>query len=291
MGLLKRKLIADAGSTKVEWALIGPNGTLEANFTTPGFNSLMAEREDILASLAEVDTQLREVGRPEEIRFYGAGCVSRAVCEKVEDALRTVWQSGTIAAESDLVGAARALFGRSKGIACILGTGSNSCLYDGEKIASNVPSLGYILGDEGSGASLGKRLINDAFKGHLPAQVREKFLSEHKITLQDILDMVYRKREANKFLASLVPFLSRYLWNPYVYSLVLEEFRSFIRRNIAMYPGAHTLPISFIGSIAVVFEKVLREAAAAEGYKVAAVVKSPVPGLISYHTAELIDKL
>lgn len=289
MGILKRKLIADAGSTKVEWALIGPDGKLEANFTTPGFNSLMAEKEEIQSALADVDTLLKDYEMPEEIRFYGAGCVSRQVCQKVEDALRAVWGSEIIAAESDLVGAARALFGKSKGIACILGTGSNSCLYDGEKIAVNVPSLGFILGDEGSGASLGKRLINDAFKGHLPSPVREKFLAEHNITLDDILDMVYRRKEANKFLASLVPFLSRYLWNPYVYSLVLEEFRSFIRRNIAMYPGAHTLPISFIGSIAVVFENVLREAASAEGYSVAAIMKSPVPGLISYHTAELLS--
>lgn len=289
MGILKRKLIADAGSTKVEWALIGPDGKLEANFTTPGFNSLMAEKEEIQSALADVDTLLKDYEKPEEIRFYGAGCVSRQVCQKVEDALRAVWGSEIIAAESDLVGAARALFGKSKGIACILGTGSNSCLYDGEKIAVNVPSLGFILGDEGSGASLGKRLINDAFKGHLPSPVREKFLAEHNITLDDILDMVYRRKEANKFLASLVPFLSRYLWNPYVYSLVLEEFRSFIRRNIAMYPGAHTLPISFIGSIAVVFENVLREAASAEGYSVAAIMKSPVPGLISYHTAELLS--
>lgn len=287
MGIIKRKLIADAGSTKVEWALIGPDGKLEANFTTAGFNSLMAEKDEILAAFANVDSLLNGYDKPQEIWFYGAGCATREICAKVEEALARTWDAEAVKAESDLLGAARALFGKSKGITCILGTGSNSCLYDGEKISFNVPSLGYILGDEGSGAALGKRLISDAFKGHLPDPVREKFLKEYSMNLAEILDMVYKRKNPNKFLASLVPFLQKHLWNPYVYSLVLEELRSFIRRNVAMYPGAHTLPISFIGSIAVEFENVLREAASAEGYKVAAVTKSPVSGLISYHTAEL----
>lgn len=280
---MKRKLIADAGSTKVEWAMLAPDGSLEARVITDGLNALMAEPEDITNSLSKVKEALNDRLSPDEIHFYGAGCATPAICHKVEDALRQTWNVQEVSVDSDLLGAARALFGKNKGIACILGTGSNSCLYDGDKIQHNVPSLGYILGDEGSGSALGKRLVGDAFKGHLPDPMREKFLEEYGLSLGDILDKVYRRKEANKFLASLVPFLERHLWNPYVYSLVHEEFRHFIRRNVAMYPGAHSLPISFIGSIGIVFEKVLREAARAEGYKVAAVVKSPMDGLIEYH--------
>lgn len=280
---MKRILIADAGSTKAEWAMLSPDGEVEAHVKTDGFNALMAEPEDIMNALAKVKEELNDRLSPDEIWFYGAGCATPEICHKVEDALRQTWNAPKVTAASDLLGAARALFGRNKGIACILGTGSNSCLYDGENIQQNVPSLGYILGDEGSGSALGKRLVGDAFKGHLPDPIRQKFLDEYGLTLSDILDNVYRRKQANKFLASLVPFLGRHLWNPYVYSLVHEEFRHFIRRNVAMYPGAHSLPISFIGSIGVVFEKVLREAAQAEGYKVAAVVQSPVEGLINYH--------
>lgn len=286
---MNRKLIADAGSTKVEWTLIAPDGEVEGHIVSEGLNALMAEKEQMADAFAKARTLLGDAA-PTEVFFYGAGCATPAICAKVEEVLADAWGTQTVTAASDLLGAARALFGREQGIACILGTGSNSCLYDGTRISLNVPSLGYILGDEGSGAALGKRLVSDAFKGHLPAPVREAFLAEYGLTVSDILDKVYRRSDANRFLASLVPFLHRHLWNPYVYSLVLEELSQFIRRNVAMYPGAHSLPISFIGSIAVAFEKVLREAAAASGYRVSRIEKSPTEGLVAYHGGRTTPK-
>lgn len=282
LNLMRKILIADAGSTKIDWALISDAGDIMGRFATDGLNALLAEMEDAEALMRNVRGQLGE-HIPDEIHYYGAGCATERICGKMAEALERIGGTPAVSVSSDLLGAARALFGRESGIACILGTGSNSCLYDGEKIACNVPSLGYVLGDEGSGAALGKRLVRDAFKGQLPQTVREKFLDTYQLTLGDILDKVYRSPAPNKFLASLVPFLSDNLWNPYVYSLVLEELTSFIKRNVAMYDGAHSLPVSFTGSIASVFGKLLREAASSQGYHVSDIVGSPIEGLIQYH--------
>lgn len=276
-------LIADAGSTKVDWALVSVAGEVLGRCHTEGINALLAEECEVQENLKMVKGTL-PAEHISEIYYYGAGCASERVCVRMSELLAAAWPEATVHVESDLLGAARALFGADSGVACILGTGSNSCLYDGVKIAANVPSLGYILGDEGSGAALGKRLISDAFKRQLPEKVCNDFLSEFNITLPEILDRVYRMPAPNKFMASIVPFIKANLWNPYIYSLVREEFTAFIKRNVAMYQGAHFLPLSFIGSIAVHFEDVLREAATAQGYKVDTVISSPMEGLIKYHS-------
>lgn len=285
-------LIADAGSTKVEWVILNSENEVEARITTHGINALMAEPADLLTHFKKARSLMHIASPVSSIHYYGAGCATQAICSKVKNALQEVWGTNgseseksdlTINVESDLVGAARALLGNTPGIACIMGTGSNSCLYDGEKITSNVPSLGFILGDEGSGAALGKRLVADAFKGQLPELVKDHFLSLYELTLEEILDYTYRRPAANRFLASLVPFLKDHIWNPYVYSLVREEFASFLKRNVAMYPGSRTLPLSFTGSIAFHFSDILKEVAENEGFKVGKICKSPMEGLIEYH--------
>ncbi len=292
---MKRKLIADAGSTKVEWVIVNNDGGTEARVSTHGLNALLAEPEEIARLFSKAKTLLNNA-KVDEIFYYGAGCATPAICQKIKDALIATWMpeendgpeehaQSHAHVESDLLGAARALLGRSPGIACILGTGSNSCLYDGEKIVSNVPSLGFILGDEGSGAALGKRLVSDAFKGQLPELVRDHFLNLYELTLEEILDYTYRRPAANRFLASLVPFLKEHLWNPYVYSIVREEFKSFLKRNVALYRGSHSLPLSFTGSIAFHFADILREAAESQGLKVGKIEKNPMDGMISFHTS------
>ncbi|MDE7109893.1 MAG: ATPase, partial [Muribaculaceae bacterium] len=219
----------------------------------------------------------------DDIYYYGAGCATKEICKKIKSALLSVWQPEICEVNSDLLGAARALFGNRKGIACILGTGSNSCLYDGGQIIMQIPSLGYVLGDEGSGAALGKRLIGDVFKEQLPASVREMFLEEYKLTLPEILEKIYKLPSPNRFLASFVPFLKKNLWNPYIYSLVLKELTRFVKRNVAMYPGAHALNVNFTGSVAFHFQNILKEATASLGYSVTHVTETPVDGLIDYH--------
>ncbi len=283
---MRTKLIADAGSTKVEWVMLDTMGNPVQRFVEEGMNALLASIDEIELAFGSVNTRLDAVQTPDEIHFYGAGCATAEICTKVEEALSKIWPDAEVHASSDLLGAARALFGHTSGIACILGTGSNSCLYNGNEIETNVPSLGYILGDEGSGAALGKRLVADAFKNHLPEVVREKFLTAYGLSLGDILDKVYRRGAPNRFLASLVPFLKDNLWNPYVYSLVHQELTQFVKRNIAMYSGAHFLPVGFIGSIAYHFSDILRDAVSTEGYKVDKITKSPIEGLIKYHRDE-----
>ncbi|MCM1290315.1 MAG: ATPase [Prevotella sp.] len=281
---MKIKLIADAGSTKVEWVLLDSNGIVKERFVTEGLNALLSSKDDILKAFQEVNTHIGNT-RPELIYYYGAGCATDLICSKISDALIQTWPEASTFVSSDLLGAARALFQDKPGIACILGTGSNSCHYNGYDIETNVPSLGYVLGDEGSGASLGKRLVADAFKLRLPEVMREKFLDQYGLSLSDILDKVYRCPAPNKFLASLVPFIKENLWNPYIYSLVYEELTHFVKRNIAMYSCAHSLAVGFTGSIAYHFSDILREAVSAQGYEVSTVSKSPIDGLILYHTS------
>lgn len=280
---MKNILIADAGSTKIDWVLLSQTGDAETRITSHGVNALLSDSEDIKAAFTKAAQDLGQEESLDEIYYYGSGCATPEICDKLHKVISEVWQAGSVSVNSDLLGAARSLFGDEKGVACILGTGSNSCLYDGVEIKSNVPSLGFILGDEGSGAALGKRLVSDAFKGHLPKPVRDRFLKMYEFSMADVLDYTYRRPAANRFLASVVPFIQSHLWNPYVYSIVIEEFTSFFKRNIAMYPGAHTLPLRFTGSIAWHFADILKEAADRLGYKVDKITKSPLDGLIEFH--------
>lgn len=281
---MKNKLIADAGSSKIDWVLLSDTGDVINRITSIGLNALLAEPAEIVDTFRKVADKIEVTETLNEVHYYGAGCATAAICDKIHNAISEVFPAGTINVSSDLLGAARSLFGKESGIACILGTGSNSCLYDGNSIRSNIPSLGFILGDEGSGAALGKRLIADAFKGHLPKPIRDQFMKMYELSLADILEYTYRRPAANRFLASLVPFIKDRLWNPYVYSLVLEEFSQFLKRNVAMYKGARTLPLSFTGSIAWHFSDILREAAERQGLKVDTITQSPIEGLIKYHT-------
>lgn len=284
---MKHKLIADAGSTKIEWVMLDPDGRVVSRTTSDGLNAIIAHPDEVRSQFADARNALGADASVDEIHYYGAGCATVSACSRIDNVLRNVWDAANVYVNTDLLGAARALFGRNRGIACILGTGSNSCLYDGHDIVRNVPSLGYILGDEGSGAALGKRLISDTFKGQLPEVIKTKFQDIYKLKIEDILENVYRSQKPNKFLASLVPFLSSHLWNPYIYSLVLEEFTIFVKRNIAMYPGAHSLPIAFTGSIAYYFEEILRDAIERQGYKVAKISRTPMEGLIAFHNGSI----
>ncbi len=217
-----------------------------------------------------------------KIFFYGAGCIpeKKGVVEKV---LRKVFpDADRIEVESDLLGAARAVCQHQEGLACILGTGSNSCLYDGEKIVGNVPPLGYILGDEGSGAVLGKLFLNALFKGALPDGMKEDFLQSSGLSYPEIIQRVYRQPMANRFLASTSLYISEHLDVPALRELVKQNFRDFFHKNIAQY-GRHDLPVGAIGSIAYHYRDLLQEVAEEKGYKLSTVAKSPMEGLVAFH--------
>ena len=278
-------LVADCGSTKIDWCLLN-DGKVEKQVFTMGMNAVMLTEEEIRQRIA--DELVGELSGYDvtEVYFYGAGCISPEVCGNVERAIRANFpQAGTVEVHTDLLAAARALCGHEAGIACIMGTGSNSCYYDGQDIVENVSPLGYILGDEGSGAVLGKILLGDVLKNQLPEDLCAKFLDQFELDRLTIIRRVYKEPQGNRFLASVSPFLIQNIDRPEIHALVLNAFKAFFVRNIAQYPAYRELSVNFIGSIAYYYHAVLTEAAEACGCRVGQIVKSPMEGLIKFHTA------
>lgn len=277
-------LIADSGSTKIDWCLLNDK-KVEKQVFTLGMNAVMLTEEEMRGRLSEELAPEIEGYPVDAVYFYGAGCISPQVCGNVERAIRAVIPSAeTVEVHTDLLAAARALFGHEPGIACILGTGSNSCCYDGKDIVENVSPLGYILGDEGSGAVLGKLLIGDVLKNQLPEDLCEKFLAQYDLDRLTIISRVYKEPQANRFLASVTPFLLENIDREEVHTLVLEAFKAFFKRNIIQYPSSRQLDVNFVGSIAFHYRPVLEEAASAMGCRVGKVLKSPMDGLIRFHS-------
>ena len=279
-------LIADSGSTKTDWALVPQCSMFNGQCSivnTQGLNPVHQSREDILQILrSELLPQLAS-SEVTSVFFYGSGVrpeseslMSHILCEVFPHA-------ETVEAHSDLLGAARALCGHNYGIASILGTGANSCLYDGKDIVQNMPAMGYILDDEGSGAALGKRFLHDLYKGVLSEKVKMSFESETGLSLPEIITKVYRQPLANRFLASLSPFIHRHLDEPDVRRMTIDSLTEFFIYNIVPYKRPD-LPVSFVGSIAFFFESELREAAESQGFTVGTILRSPIEELVHFHS-------
>ena len=277
-------LIADSGSTKTDWLYIAPDGT-QTELHTDGINPARDTRDIIYNviyhQLLTQDIPLKEDGEALNVYFYGAGCIM-PFSQSVRSVFKELFPKCSVEVESDLLGAARALCGNEPGIACILGTGSNSCLYDGRDIIMHTPPLGYILGDEGSGSFLGKALLNGLFKGLLPEELKLAFCEKYNLSLPDIIERVYRQPSANTFLASLVPFISEHRSHPAIHDMLVETFRQFIVRNITIY-GHKEMPIHCVGGIAYQFAEELSQAAAAESMKIGRILRRPIDAIVQYH--------
>ena len=283
-------LIADSGSTKTDWCLCN-KGSVVLNIQTQGINPYHQTEEAIEEVLREELLPQLEAQGPNiqssqlSIIYYGSGCANETACNRIKEAIHKVLGTSDATIHSDLLGAARALCGHEEGIACVLGTGSNSCLYNGKEIIANTPPLGYILGDEGSSAVLGRRLVGDCLKNQLPEALREEFLTEYQLTPEIILEKVYRQPLANRFLASLTPFLSKHKEVPEVHKLLVESFTDFFVRNVKQYRRPW-LPIHFVGSIANAFSAELKAAAESLGMELGTIMQSPIEGLVKYHGSE-----
>lgn len=275
-------LIADSGSTKTDWVLCD-NGNIALRVKTQGFNPTIQDSDDIFSILSEELAGKIDATAPEKIFFYGAGCAYDSANKRMYDALSRIFSTKEIEINSDLLAAARALCKHEEGIAGILGTGSNSCLYDGEKIIDNTPSLGYILGDEGSGASLGKQLVSDCIKKQLSKEIREKFLKQYNLTVPAILERVYHTPLPNRWLASLTPFLSENKENIEIKLLLKNCFTQFFKRNIMTYRHSW-LPVHIIGGIGVNFATEIKETAESLGLSIGKIAESPIEGLVEYHS-------
>lgn len=274
------QLIADSGSTKVDWKAIKENDDI-VSISTEGLNPVFVSKEFISNVLRE--KLLPIIGDDvTEIFFYGAGVVSPEHINTMSLAFKDVFPKSVCYAASDLLAAARALCGHKPGIACIMGTGGNTCFYDGNDIVKNVRAGGFILGDEASGGNLGKRLISDFIKGLLPKEVESEFISRYNLDYIKIVERVYKQPMPNKFLASFAPFINEFRDNPHIKNIVIESFDDFFKRNISQY-DYNNYPVNVVGSIAYYFSDFLNESAEKFGASVGKILKSPIDGLVDYH--------
>lgn len=274
-------LIADSGSTKTDWFLI-KGGKHVDTIKTKGMNPFFQTSKEMEE---EIQKRLLPGVKADEITavfFYGAGCIPEKT-PVVANSLQCCFpKATTVEVNSDLLAAARSLCGRSAGIACILGTGSNSCFYDGRNISFNVPALGFILGDEGSGAHLGKLLVGDILKNQLGAELKEKFFKQFNTNMADIIEHVYRQPFPNRYLASLNIFLEQNKEEPKIKELLIKAFKAFIKRNILQYDYKN-YPMNCIGTIAAIYKDEIGLAAQEVGVRIGTIAKSPVEGLLKYH--------
>ena len=274
-------LIADSGTTKTEWCMITDSGISETVITT-GINPFYQEAENISGILQKEFFTAKKFSA---VHFYGAGCINEEKQNIVKKAILQVFDTESIYIGSDLLAAARSLCQDQPGVACILGTGSNSCYYNGNEIVSNVSPLGFILGDEGSGAVLGKKLIGDILKKQLSEFLINDFFDTYKTTSIEILENVYKKPFPSRYLAGYAKFLSKNIKYSEIEQLVISSFREYVTRNLLKYPDINTIPIHFTGSIAFHFEAQLRKVIQEQNLILGNIEQAPMNGLIKYHVS------
>lgn len=272
-------LIADSGSTKTDWVLLDGQQVV-SQMVTQGINPVHQDVSTIAGILNE------ELGKTcvdvTAIRFYGSGCTQQCSPVVVRALSQVFPMVEDVEVHSDLLAAARAVCGAEEGIACILGTGANSCLFDGRSIVDNVPPLGYILGDEGSGAVLGKMFLNALFKKALPDSLRDEYLSWAGLSYGDIINKVYRQPMPNRFLASCSLFIGEHLEVEALKVLVRQNFVDFIVKNVERY-SRRDLAVGAVGSIAWHYREILCDVVREMGYEIGKIIRSPMEGLVRYH--------
>ena len=269
-------IVADSGSTKTEWI------TERLSVTTKGINPVRDTYEEILCI---INTELMPLlssdsDKVTEIHFYGAGCIEPFL-QSVQKALENTFTEAKVYVYSDLLGAARALCNKKEGIACILGTGSNSCLCKDGQIIQNVSPLGYILGDEGSGAVLGRKMLAEMLKGELK-ELWNSFYEEYQLEVAEVINKVYRQPQANRFLASIVPFIKKNLHHNAVKNLVVSEFSLFLKRNVIPY-NRLDLPVNFVGGVANNFKEEIAKACKDNGLKLGNIIDRPTEEMLRFH--------
>ncbi|GAA4003849.1 ATPase [Hymenobacter fastidiosus] len=275
-------LIADGGSTKTNWCLVDAEGT-RAFFNTEGYNPEFIGTAGIIASLRKSLPDTLAADQITELYYYGASISSPPKVAVVADAMRTLFTRARIYVDHDLLAAARALLGQGSGFAAILGTGTNSCLYDGQGVSFTVDSLGYFLGDEGSGSFIGKRLLRDYLRNLLPGNLQEAFRATYGLERDAILDHLYNQPLPNRFLASFARFAYDHNNVSYCRQIVLDGFETFFQNIIVHYPGYQDYLFNCIGSVGYNFRDALTQVVTAHGMSVGKIIRSPIDDLVSYH--------
>ena len=280
-------LLADAGGTKIHWVLIKPDGRIEKDFLTEGCNVAITDEAGLLAAYAAARVNINDVD-VNRLVYYGAGCATQAICSRVKQSLADTFACDDVEVNSDMLGAARSICGDGAGIICILGTGSNSCYYNGKEIERNVPPLGYILGDEGSGAALGKALLVAFLRGAVNEGVMEDFGRVFpEVNKDSVLSEVYGGKSAQSYLSSFAPFMAQQLDDESVFKLACGCFDKMVDSCLMMYPQINDMPINFCGSIATAFEPVIKATLQRHGLAAGVFITDPTDGMVSYHIKEM----
>ncbi len=275
-------LIADSGGTKTDWRLI-INREVSSSIKTLGINPYYLSEEQIRNEIRAnfPDKSINE--RISRLFFYGAGCSGREKQEVIQSVLEEFFGKADIVIDTDILGAARSLCKYKPGIACVIGTGSGSCLYDGAKILASIPSLGFILGDEGGGAYMGKRLLQDYLRGDMPEDIISHLRTEFEINKDIVLENVNRRPMPGRYLASFAEFIHQHIRSEYIHELVSQSFSVFMDHYIIRYPNYQSYAVYFSGSVAFYFADILRLVSEAKGIRVARIIESPMDDLVDYH--------
>lgn len=279
-------IVADGGSTKTNWCLIKESDT-EVFFNTEGYNPFFVNTEYVVGSLQKSlpdDLQTEEV---REVHFYGAGVHGESKANTLHTAFRTVFPNATVSVGHDLLAAARALLGNQPGFVAILGTGANTCLYDGEQLTHHIDSAAFILGDEGSGAYIGKQILTDYIRGYMPEAVQQKFRETYQLTPSQILDEIYTKPLPNRFCASFSRFaFDNDVAGDYTVRIIKNSFHQFFSNLVSRYPDYRNYSFNCIGSVGYTFKDILAETAGTFGMTVGSIIRSPINNLVKFHRAK-----
>lgn len=273
-------LIAESGSTKTHWCLVDKHSVSNL-ISTPGINPLILTNAEIESIILPVST-LCDQHDIRKIYFFGAGCSTPSAIEKVHNSISSVFLNSQIFVDSDLIAACLSLAGNRPGIIGLLGTGSNSCLWNGHSVEVQIPSLGYVLGDEGGGVSFGKQLLVDYLKKQMPQDMSQRFAQKYKLTIRQVIERVYQTPMPNRFLASFAPFIEENIDNEYCYNIVCEQFNDFLKKNILLYPNVYTSDLYFCGSIAFSYTNILSKICAEQQLNIKKIVKEPIAELAIY---------
>lgn len=274
---MKSTLIIDAGSTKMEWAILEKKKVVD-RYTTPGFNPYYASIKVLKEALN------RDFPTVDAVHYYGTGCGLPKNCHRIRNVFRKRFPEAEVFVNHDLMGASHALLGHQQGVVCILGTGANSCLYDGENVVAHAVSLGYLVGDEGSGCYIGRKLARAYYYSLMPEELMADFMIKYNVNIEEFIDRVYHQEGASKYLAGFAEFAGEHIDHPYIQALLKECFNDFIKLFVLIYKESREWPICFVGSVAFYFQTLLYECLSAEGLTMGKVMRSPMDGLIQMYS-------
>lgn len=277
------KFVVESGSTKANWAMVNDEGAIVNTFDTMGFNPFFHSADFIGKQILKNEQLSATAAIVNEVFFYGAGCSSDHYKQIVAHGLMQVFDKASIHVDHDLVAAAYATYQGKPCISCIIGTGSNSCYFDGVSLYEEVPALAYILGDEGSGSYFGKKILADYLYKKLPAELEADFEDHYLLSKAIIFENVYQKPHANVYLASFSPFVSKHKNHPYMQPIILEGLTLFLQNHVCCYPDYKNVQVHFVGSVAYHFSETLTEAATSLGIQIGSIIKHPVEHLVQYH--------